>query len=129
MQSFIDSSSSDNFIDKEYTSQHNFCIYSIPSVQLQLFDGSFGEEISQAIDLDIQFPTGDGQTEQTNQTLEQYLCIYCNYQQDNWSHLLPLTKFAFNNSPSTITGISPFFANKGYYLNLSIHMDCELIST
>jgi hypothetical protein len=59
MQSFIDSSSSDNFIDKEYTSQHNFCVYSIPSVQLQLFDRSFGEEIPQAIDLDIQFPTGE----------------------------------------------------------------------
>jgi hypothetical protein len=71
-------------------------------------------------------PETDGQTEQTNQTLEQYLRIYCNYQQDNWSHLLPLTKFAFNNSPSTTTGISPFFTN---HLNLSIHMDCELTST
>jgi len=28
-------------------------------------------------------PEGDGQTERTNQTLEQYLHVYCNYQQDN----------------------------------------------
>src|SRR6266481_3740670 len=35
-------------------------------------------------------PEGDGQTERTNQTLEQYLRVYCNYQQDNWSGLLPL---------------------------------------
>jgi hypothetical protein len=70
----------------------------------------------------------DGQTKQTNQTLEQYLCIYCNYQQDNWSHLLPLAEFAFNNSPSATTGILPFFANKGYHPNLSVHMDCELTS-
>ena len=28
-------------------------------------------------------PEGDGQTERVNQTLEQYLQAYCNYQQDN----------------------------------------------
>ena len=28
-------------------------------------------------------PEGDGQTKCTNQTLKQYLCVYCNYQQDN----------------------------------------------
>jgi hypothetical protein len=41
-------------------------------------------------------PEGDGQTKQANQTLEQYLCIYCNYQQDNWSELPPLAEFAHN---------------------------------
>ena len=31
-------------------------------------------------------PEGDdGQTKWTNQTLEQYLQVYSNYQQDNWS--------------------------------------------
>jgi len=30
-------------------------------------------------------PERDGQIEQVNQTLEQYLHAYCNYQQDNWS--------------------------------------------
>ena len=39
-------------------------------------------------------PKGDGQTERVNQTLKQYLRIYCNYQQDNWSQLLLLAKFA-----------------------------------
>jgi len=53
-----------------------------------------------------------------NQTLEQYLHIYCNYQQDNWSELLPLVEFAYNNAPSATTSVSPFFANKGYYLNM-----------
>jgi hypothetical protein len=28
-------------------------------------------------------PKGDGQTKQVNQTLEQYLRIYCSYQQDD----------------------------------------------
>ena len=66
-------------------------------------------------------PEGDGQTECTNQTLEQYICVYCNYQQDNWDSLLPLAEFAYNNAPSATTGISPFFANKGYHPNITVH--------
>jgi hypothetical protein len=73
-------------------------------------------------------PEGDGQTERTNQTLEQYLCIYCNYQQDNWSELLPLVEFTFNNASSATTGVSPFFTNKGYHPNITIHPECNLAS-
>ena len=68
-------------------------------------------------------PEGDGQTEHTNQTLKQYLCIFCNYQQDNWNTLLPLAEFAYNNTPSATTGTPPFFANKGYHPNLTIHLE------
>ena len=74
-------------------------------------------------------PEGDGQTEWTNQTLEQYLHIFCNYQQDNWYMLLPLVDFAYNNALSATTGISPFFANKGYHPNLTIHLECDLTSS
>jgi len=73
-------------------------------------------------------PEGDGQTERVNQTLEQYLRAYCNYQQDNWSELLPLAKFTYNNAPSETTGVSPFFANKGYHPNLAIHPERDLAS-
>ncbi len=73
-------------------------------------------------------PEGDGQTEQVNQTLEQYLCTYCNYQQDNWSELLPLAEFTYNNTPSETTSVSPFFANKGYHPNLAIHPEQDLAS-
>jgi len=55
---------------------------------------------------------GDRQTKHMNQTLEQYLHVYCNYQQDNWSELLPLAEFAYNNALSAITGVFLFFANK-----------------
>src|SRR5258708_4995542 len=37
-----------------------------------------------------------------------------NYQQDNWATLLPMAKFAYNNAMNAMTGVSPFFANKGY---------------
>ena len=73
-------------------------------------------------------PEGDGQTEQSNQTLEQYLQVYCNYQQDNWADLLPLAEFSYNNAPSATTGVSPFFANKGYHLNLTVHPKRDLSS-
>ncbi len=29
--------------------------------------------------------------------------------------LLPMAKFAYNNATNTTTGVSPFFANKGYH--------------
>ena len=45
-----------------------------------------------------------------------------NYQQDNWAPLLPLAEFAYNNTVSTTTGISPFFTNKGYHLRLSTNL-------
>src|SRR5260221_651550 len=50
-------------------------------------------------------PEGDGQTEHTNQVLEQYLRTYTNYQQDNWAMLLPMAKFAYNNTMNAVGGI------------------------
>ena len=71
---------------------------------------------------------GDGQTECMNQTLEQYLHVYCNYQQDNWFELLSLVEFAYNNALSATTSISPFFANKGYHPNITVHSGCNIAS-
>ena len=42
-------------------------------------------------------PQGDGQTEQVNQELEQYLCLFVNQQQDDWTDLLLLADFQYNN--------------------------------
>ena len=55
--------------------------------------------------------------------------VYCNYQQDNWASLLPLAEFAYNNVPNETTGMSPFFANKGYHPNLAVHPERDLAST
>ena len=71
----------------------------------------------------------DGQTECTNQTLKQYFRIYCNYQHSNWSNLLPLAEFAYNNTLNVTTGVSSIFANKGYNPNLSVHPEQDLVST
>ena len=58
---------------------------------------------------------GDRQMEHANQVLEQYLQVYTNYQQDDWVMLLPMAEFAYNNAMNTMTGVSPFFVNKGYH--------------
>ncbi len=59
-------------------------------------------------------PQTDGQTERLNSTLEQYLRNYVSHRQDNWSTLLDVAEFAYNNKRSTSTGLSPFESNYGY---------------
>src|SRR3979490_2782983 len=76
------------------------------------FVSSFFRSLRKALDMKLHFtsgyhPKGDRQTKCMNQTLEQYLRVYCNYQQDNWSDLFPIAKFAYNNTPNDMTGISP----------------------
>ena|SRR5277367_3090324 len=65
-------------------------------------------------------PQSDGQTERVNQTLEQYLQIYCDYQQGDWHQLLPLAEFVYNNTQNSSTRVSPFFANYDYHPRCSV---------
>ena len=67
-------------------------------------------------------PETDSQTERANQELKQYLQSYINYQQNNWIQWLPLVKFAANNAVSNFLKKMPFFANKGFYLKLSLNL-------
>jgi hypothetical protein len=55
----------------------------------------------------------NGQDERLNQTLEQYLRSYVDYDQKNWVQLLPVAQFAYNSSKNATTGMTPFFANRG----------------
>lgn len=62
------------------------------------------------------FPSWNGcQVERTNAILEDYLCHFVNLKQDDWSSWLPMAEFSFNNSPSTSTSHSPFFALHGFH--------------
>jgi len=56
-------------------------------------------------------PHTDGDTDHRNQTMEQYLQVFCNYQQDKWVELLRLGEFAYNNTVYASTRITPFWAN------------------
>jgi len=74
-------------------------------------------------------PETDGQTEWVNQILEQYLWVYINYQQDNWVNLLPLAKFAYNNTSHSVTMVTPFFANKGFHPKLKVLEAAHQVAT
>ena len=117
---------------------HVFSKHSVPSHVTSNrgseFVSNFFRSLGTTLDMQLHFtsgyhPEGDGQTECTNQTLKQYLRVYCNYQQDNWSKLLSLVEFAYNNAPSVTTSVSPFFANKGYHLNITVHPKRDIASS
>jgi hypothetical protein len=55
-----------------------------------------------------------------NQVLEQYLRCTTNYLQNNWSKLLPLAEFSYNNSVHSSTGKTPFFVNYGFHPRFDI---------
>ena len=117
---------------------HVFSKYSIPSHVTSdrglEFVSNFFWSLGTALDMWLHFtsgyhPKGDGQTKHMNQTLEQYLRVYCNYQQDNWFELLPFVEFAYNNALSATTDVSPFFANKGYHPNITVHPEHNIASS
>ena len=70
-------------------------------------------------------PQTDSQTKRQNQTLEQYLRTYVNYQQDNWARLLPMAEYAYNNTVNGSTGLTPFKTLMGYNLNFDIKLSQE----
>src|SRR6202012_2855544 len=53
-------------------------------------------------------PQTDGQSECTNQRLEQYLRIFIDYNQQNWASLLPLAQYTLNAWPNATTKKAPF---------------------
>lgn len=91
----------------------------ITSDRDKLFTSKFWTTLTNLMGIDQHLttayhPQANGQTERTNQTLEQYLRHYVNYQQDDWTDFLPLAQFAYNNACHATTKESPFFANYGF---------------
>jgi len=113
-------------------SKHRVLTY-VTSDRGSEFVSKFFKALALTLDMKLHFTSGyhpeaNGQTERTNETLEQYLRIYYNYQQSDWVQLLPLAEFTYNNTPLSTTSISPFFANKGYHPHLDIQPGLVLLS-
>lgn len=64
-------------------------------------------------------PESDGQTEVANSYMLAYLRQYIDFLQKDWAKWLPLAEFAANNAMNVSTGVSPFFANKGFHPRMS----------
>jgi len=89
----------------------------------------FFKSLANRLNMKLHFTSGyhPDQTEHTNQTLEQFLRIYYNYQQSDWPQLLPLAEFTYNNTlSSSTTRTSPFFTNKGYYPRVQFQVQRKL---
>lgn len=91
------------------------------------FVANFTQAFLQALEVKQNMSTAfhqqtNGQAERTNATLEQYLRCYSNYQQDNWSQLLPLAEFSYNNSVHVSTNQTPFFALFGYHPRFNLQV-------
>ena len=53
-------------------------------------------------------PQTDGQSERANQSVEQYLRLFVNDQQDDWAHWLPLAQYTHNSWKNSSTKKAPF---------------------
>ena len=90
----------------------------------KLFTSHFWEELCQALQIKralstAYHPRSDGQTERTDQTLERYLRLYVNNEQNNWSTLLHQAALAYNSTKQETIGMTPFYANFGREPRLS----------
>jgi hypothetical protein len=89
----------------------------------------------------VYHPQTDGQTECINQEMEQFLCIFTNYKQDNWDYLLPTVEFAYNNHIHSLTQQVLFVTDTGWLprmgfepngthsTNESVNRFCDWIDT
>lgn len=76
---------------------------------LSAFWESFTQQLNIQRCLSTAFhPQTDGQTERTNQTLEQMLRTFIQLDQSQWERLLPALELAYNTTPNASTGMSPF---------------------
>jgi len=82
------------------------------------FVSKFWHRVHEAIGTKLHFSTAyhpetDGQTERTNQTLEDMLRACILEMGGSWEQHLPLVEFSYNNSYQASIGMSPFEALYG----------------
>ncbi|GAA5878755.1 hypothetical protein JCM1840_006047 [Sporobolomyces johnsonii] len=93
-----------------------------------VFDSNFWRTLSRLTRTKLSMstayhPQSDGITERLNQTLEQYLRMYINYQQDDWEDLLPLAQYVYNDTLHSSTKTTPFFATYGFHPTFAVSFE------
>ncbi len=58
----------------------------------------------------------DRATEQMNQNVELYICMFFNYSQNNWASLLLMTELVINNHDFVLIEVSLFFLFHEYHI-------------
>ncbi len=70
-------------------------------------------------------PQTNGQTKRQNSTMEAYLQVFVNFEQNDWARLLPMAEFAYNNAKNVSTGHTPFELNYGFHPRASYEKDVD----
>jgi len=83
------------------------------------FDSAFTKELCQLLGIkqnisSAYHPRTDGQSKYTNQSLEQYLQLYCDTQQNKWTEFLPLSQYVQNSWKHSTTKQTPYDTLIGY---------------
>ena len=103
--------------------KHVFTRYGLPSKIISDHDPCFASKFTHALCEGLQIrqnistayhPHTDGQSERTNQWLEQYLRFWVDECQRDWALYLPIAEFVHNSWPHKTTRESPFFLLMGY---------------
>ena len=70
-------------------------------------------------------PQIDGQTERQNSTMEIYLQAFVNFKQNDWTKLLLIAEFAYNNTKNASTGYILFELNCKYHPHVFYEEDLD----
>ncbi|GJP63570.1 hypothetical protein CLOP_g20632 [Closterium sp. NIES-67] len=93
------------------------------------FTSNFWQDMWARYGMRLQFssayhPQTDGQTERTNQMMEQLIWTNCS-DRNKWEDALPMLEFSYNNAPSSTTNHSPFYINYGMDPTVPISTNVE----
>ena len=85
------------------------------------------KELNAILRIEIKLSTAfhsqtNSQTEKMNQELEQYLRFFIDHRQKDWPEWLTSAEFAINNKTHLTTKVSPFIANYGRELKISVDL-------
>jgi len=87
------------------------------------FAAELMKELNRMLEIEIKLSTVfylqmDGQMEQINQELKQYLRFFVEHRQKDWPEWLASAEFTVNNKVHTATKVLPFMANYGRELRM-----------
>ena len=110
---------------RDHIWKHHGLPESIISDRGPQFAAQMMKELNQMLgistDLSTAFhPQTDGQTERMNQDLEQFLRMFVDHRQENWSEWLAIAEFSYNNKIQASTKETPFFVNYGKHPRMGI---------
>ena len=91
------------------------------------FESHFWDQLCERIGVKASLSTAfhpetDGQTENANAVMEQYLRAFVSFLQDDWARWAPSAEFAANNHFSESTQCTPFYANAGQHPRMGIKL-------